>query len=204
MSPPSRSFWPGKCQTCTLEACGSIPARRGGGRVRGRGRGSIEGAHMPPRDLDGRYRRQVGSAPRASPPSRSFWPGVRMFQQQTVRGDIHCSQRSRTSIPCHSPRTRPRRPAGAPPSRRRPSAPARKRKGKEGNVATATRVLAHELVVDEQHAGAQLVAPVAASIRPPAARGRAAASSGLGVSLRPPTSPRALGRGRPLWETPGT
>merc|ERR1711969_218739 len=28
-----------------------------------------------PRDLDGRYRRQVGSAPRASPPSRSFWPG---------------------------------------------------------------------------------------------------------------------------------
>ena len=49
-------------------------------------------------------------------------------QQQRVRGDIHCSQRSRTSIPCHSPRKRPHRPAGAPPSRRRPSAPARKEK----------------------------------------------------------------------------
>ena len=49
-------------------------------------------------------------------------------QQQRVRGDIHCSQRSRTSIPCHSPRTRPRRPAGAPPPRRRPAAPARKEK----------------------------------------------------------------------------
>ena len=63
-------------------------------------------------------------------------------QQQRVRGDIHCSQRSRTSIPCPSPRTRPRRPAGAPPSRRRPSAPAQKReKGRMVNVATATRVL---------------------------------------------------------------
>ena len=65
-------------------------------------------------------------------------------QQQRERGDKHCSQRSRTSIPCHSPRKRPHRPAGAPPSRRRPSAPGgeqKKRKGKEGNVARATRVV---------------------------------------------------------------
>ena len=34
-----------------------VAARRGRGRVRGRSRGSIEDAHMPPRDLDGRYRR---------------------------------------------------------------------------------------------------------------------------------------------------
>ena len=46
-----------KCQTCTLEACGPIPARRGHGRVRVRGRGSIEDDHMPSCDLDGRYRR---------------------------------------------------------------------------------------------------------------------------------------------------
>ena len=57
---------------------------------------------------------------------------------------------------------------------------------------------------NEQHAGAQPTALVAASIRPLGARRRAAASSGLGVSLRPPASPRALCRGQPLRETPGT
>ena len=43
--------------TTVVEASGSIPARRGGGRVRGRSCGSIEGAHMPPCDLNGRCRR---------------------------------------------------------------------------------------------------------------------------------------------------
>ena len=47
-------------------------------------------------------------------------------QQQRVREKNMVATLS--YIPCPSPRTRPRRPAGAPPSRRRPSAPARKEK----------------------------------------------------------------------------
>ena len=99
-------------------------------------------------------------------------------QQQRVRGDIHCSQRSRTSIPCHSPRTRPRRPAGAPPPRRRPAAPARKKKS-EGvvDVATATECLhvSYVLVVISHAAGpAAPRHPPQRHVEQPAAPGRRA------------------------------
>ena len=53
----------------------SIPAWRGGGRVRGRGSGLIEGAHKPRPDLESICEALLRPSSQPTTSSRSFWPG---------------------------------------------------------------------------------------------------------------------------------
>jgi len=53
----------------------SILAWRGGGRVRGRGSGLIEGAHKPRPDLESICEALLRPSSQPTTSSRSFWPG---------------------------------------------------------------------------------------------------------------------------------